>query len=210
MSDRKIPWWLRRKDNRQNINPAPADYTVVSRVSRRLLNLLRENLVPGLLQSQDNIGLCGPSEHSDTILGLYLYDVRENGEIRVNGLQPVDQQYLKYPPMYLDLHYMVTVYLTMDLRYRSEEEHRLLGGVMQLFYDNPVLEAEPGTGNEELRLELEDMDIGEKMKLWSGFGDTYRLSLFYKVSPVKLESTLFKKVTRVKEIRIDVVDGGEL
>lgn len=209
MSERKIPWWLRRKEEYQPAKPASADYTVVSSVSRNLLGMLRENLVPGLLQSQDNIGLCSPADHSDIILGLYLYDVREDEDIRVNGLQQVDQKYLQYPPMFLDLHYMVTTYLTMDLRYRTEEEHRILGGVMQLFHDNPILESGPGTGNEDLKLELENMDIGEKMKLWSGFGDPYRLSLFYKVSPVRLESKLFTKVTRVKEIHIEAVPRTE-
>lgn len=207
MIERKMPWWLRKKDDRQNAASIADDYTVISQVSRRILNLLRENLVPDLIQSQDNIGLCSPTDHPDTVLGIYLYDVRENGEVRENGMQPVDLQYLQYPPIYLDLYYMVTTYLTMDLRYRSEEEHRILGGVMQLFHDNPILEAGRG---EEFKLELENMDIDGKMKLWSGFGGNYRLSLFYKVSPVKLESTLFKKVARVKEIRIDAVNGEGL
>lgn len=208
MIEKNIPWWLCKSKDRANSAAQTFDYTVISLISRNILNLLRENLVPGLIQSQDNIGLCSPADHSDTVLGVYLYDVRENGEIRESGMQPVDRQYMQFPPIYLDLYYMVTTYLTMDLRYRWEEEHRILGGVMQLFHDNPILE--PSQGDYELNLELENMDLDGKLKIWSGFGSNYQLSLFYKVSPVKLESSLFKKVTRVKEIRIDAVNGESL
>ena len=52
----------------------------------------------------------------------------------------VDASRQKYPPAYLTLFYMVTAYSNGDVKYRSEEEQRLLGRVIQVFHDYSVLD----------------------------------------------------------------------
>jgi len=146
-------------------------------------------------------------------LGIYLYDVRECDQIRMGGMQSIDENYQQYPPMYLSLYYMITAYSSGDVRYRAEEEQKILGKVMQVLYDTPVLDsrtlkASQLADTDDLRIEYLNMDTEDKMKIWGGVGSPYQLSLFYRIAPVELESTIRKEVTRVREIQIH--SGGPL
>lgn len=207
MKEKKIPWWFKRKEDKLTLGGVP-DYTIVSSVSGALIRLLREAMVPGVLEGRDMIGLCAPDDHRDTTLGVWLYDIRENDELRVNGMLPFDDNQLTYPPIYLNLHYMVTAYSDMDLRYRAEEEHRLLAKVMQVLRDSSVLDSDTlmpteAAGPSDLRIEFQNLSMDEKMKVWNGLHLPYRLSLFYRIAPVELESMIRRKASRVTEFQVE-------
>lgn len=200
MKELKMPWWLRRKEE-GTPNPVKADYTVISSVNEHLLHQLRKQLVPQVIASRDEIGLCSPGEHGDIMLGLYLYDIRENEEVRVTGMQPYSEELQQFPPLYLNLYYMLTAYSNIDIRYREEENHRIMAKVLQIFYDYQ------GSRNHELHIEYQSMMLEQKMAVWNNFGMGYQLSLFYKVAPVKLNSTITKEIVRVKEIQLETPYG---
>lgn len=206
MKERKMPWWFKRKEEPRDIRIS-SDHTVISAVGEGLLKLLKAQLVPEMIQGAEGIGMCRPADHGDMILGLYLYDVQEYDQIRVGGMQSIDENYQQYPSMYLSLYYMITAYSSSDARYRSEEEQKILGKVMQILYDTPVLDrrtlkAVEQVEDEDLRIEYLNMDTEEKMKIWSGVGIPYQLSLFYRITPVELESHIRKEITRVREIQL--------
>lgn len=200
MKELKMPWWLRRKEE-GTPNFVKADYTVISSVNEQLLHQLRKNLVPQVIASRDEIGLCSPEEQGDIKLGLYLYDIRENEEIRVTGMQPYGKEMQQFPPLYLNLYYMLTAYSNIDIRYREEENHRIMAKVLQIFYDYQ------GSGSHELYIEYQSMTLEQKMAVWHSFGRGYQLSLFYKVAPVKLNSAITKEIVRVKEIQVETPYG---
>ena len=206
MRERKTPWWFRKKEEPREIWIS-ADHTVISAVGEGLVRLLKEQLVPGIIQGAEGIGLCKPADHGDMALGLYLYDVAECDQIRESGMQPIDENYQQYPPMYLSLYYMITAYSSGDARYRAEEEQKILGRVMQILYDTPVLDnrtlkATEQVEEEDLRIEYLNLDTEDKMKIWGSAGTPYQLSLFYRIAPVKLESTIRREITRVREIHL--------
>lgn len=109
---------------------------------------------------------------------------------------------LQYPPMALNLHYLITCHSPSDPTTRSVDEHRVMGKVMQLFYDNALLRGTQlqgtlGDNNEELRLIPQPVTMET---LISMFSDTpYKLSLSYMVGPVYLDSTRTKPAKRVVE-----------
>lgn len=199
MRESMIPGWLRKRDE-GTARPGRmlADDTVISSVNNKILTLLRQNLVPRVLANKEEIGLCSQKEHGDIILGLYLYDIRENSEIRINGMQPYDETHLQFPPVFLDLHYMLSAYSNIDLRYREEENHRVLARAMQTLHDHPVLDQETA-----LHIELQNLSLEQKSAVWHNIGTGYQLSLFYKVTPVRLESEIRRQVSRVQEIQVD-------
>lgn len=201
MKERKTPWWFWKRSEEA---PAPGknDYTVISTVNDRLLYTLRQHLVPGILESREEIGLCTPPDHGDMVLGIYLYDIQENDEMRVNGMIDYGENYQQYPPLYLNLSYMITAYSSIDLRYREEENHRILAKVMEVFHDYPLLE-----GDDRLHMEPQNLTMEQKMAVWHNNGMGYRLSLFYRVTPVRLNSTVKREITRVKEIQIETPYG---
>lgn len=206
MKERRAPWWFKKREEGPAIQ-VKRDYTIISSVDRGVLSLLKKHMVPDIISGSEQVGLCAPGENGDMLLGLYLYDIRENEEMRTGGMLPYDDEHLQNPPIYLSLYYMVTAYSDMDIRYREEENHRILTRAMQVFYDYPVLDSATlhPTGQIEpydLHIEFLSLKPEEKSAVWQNARQPVRLSLYYRVTPVQLDSTIHRQVSRVKEIQL--------
>ncbi|HHV12871.1 MAG TPA: DUF4255 domain-containing protein [Clostridiales bacterium] len=186
-----------------------ANYTVISEVGTALVKLLRDHMVPGEVLNPESIGLCSPEDKGDIMVGLYLYDIRECEEVRRSTMVNVDSRSQKYPSTFLSLYYMITAYSNGDVKFRSAEEQKLLGRVVQILSDHSLLDAStyvPITKDNDyaLNIELLQMSMEEKQKVWSVPNKAYKLSLFYRVAPVELESSKTKDVQRVVDMDIIV------
>jgi hypothetical protein len=186
-----------------------ANYTVVSEVGNALVQLLKNNMVPEDVLNPESIGLCSPEDKGDILLGLYLYDVKECAEVRRSTMINVDAKHQKYPSTYLSLYYMITAYSNGDIKFRSAEEQKLLGRVVQILADNSMLDPksyEPVLKDNDFALHIEmlSLELEEKMKVWAVPNKAYKLSLFYRVAPVELESAKTKEIQRVVDVDITV------
>ena len=182
-----------------------ADYTKIADTGNGILTLLKEALIPELLNSPDQIGLCSPEDHGDYVVGLWLYDVKADNSIQAHEMADIGRNAQRYPSTYLTLYYMLTLYLQSDLKYRAVQEHQILGRVIQAFRDKAALKpdtftptGEPGGGN--IRLQMLDLDIEVKTRIWTVPNAAYRASLFYSAGAVEIPSTRKKSVRRVQEI----------
>lgn len=179
-------------------------YTSIAEVGMAIVRLLRKELVPDTLQNPDAIGLCSPTDRGDYMVGIHLYDIRESEELRVNTMIARGAQELLYPPSYVNLYYMITVTSTGDIKYRSEEEHKILGRIVQVLADYPCLDREtlePVTSRKQLDVELsmQNLTLEDKMRIYSVPNAGYKLSLFYRAAPVEIESTKSRRTVRVME-----------
>lgn len=178
-------------------------YTVISEAGNALVRLLRKELVPEIIQNADSIGMATPADKGDLVLCINLYDVSESEEIRINGMISDGISRQKYPPVYLTLSYMITAFSASDVKFRSEEEQRILGRVMQVLRDNQIMDPETMefvTGRDGIRVEMRKIETEEKLKLWTFPNMAYKASLFYKVGPLPLESAKTKDIQRVSSI----------
>lgn len=184
------------------------NYNIIADVSHHLISVLRENMVPEIVLSPESIGLCQPFEKGDIVLGVYLYDIKQSEDIFMRGLQNVGLSQQKYPPIFLDLFYMVTAFSTSDIKFRAIEEQKMLGKVIQLFKDYPLIDTEhlnqSATLSKEMKIEMLKLTNDEKMKLWNFPSIDYHLTLFYKVSAVEIESTKEKTIKRVTDVEMSV------
>ena len=186
-----------------------AGYTVIADVGNTLVRLLREHMVPEVILHEDEIGLCSPADKGDFRLGLYLYDIKESEEVFENGMRLAGPGLQKRPSKYLDLYYMLTAYSMSDVKFRSEEEHRILGRAMQVFMDYGLLQENfygDEQGRYQVKIEQMRLNYDEKMKLWNMPNVPYRLSVYYKVFPIELVSTREKNVQRVKQVDMELVE----
>ena len=92
-----------------------ADYTRIAEIGSGILALLKEALVPELLGSVDQVGLCSPEDHGDFAVGIWLYDIREDTDIQMHEMVNLGQKSQRYPSAYVTLRYMITLYLQSDL-----------------------------------------------------------------------------------------------
>ncbi len=186
-----------------------ADYSKIGDVGNAILELLRGALVPELLNSPDQIGLCAPEEHGDFAVGVWLYDLKEDQGIQMHDMVNVGQNSQRYPSAYLTLYYMITLYLQSDLKYRAVQEHQIMGKIIQTFRDQAVLDRDTLAPVEEasgldIRIRMQDMPIEEKLRIWTTPNMAYKASLFYTVSPVEIKSARKKAVHRIRDVQYDL------
>lgn len=184
-----------------------AKYSIIADAGEALVELLCGGLVPELIPDKNGICLCSPAEKGDVSLGIWLYDIRESSEVRTSGLMDMGGREQRFPPMYLNLYYMLTAYASSDLKFRAAQEHRILGRAMQVLQDNNRIAAR-SPGDMDMRIELLSLEIQEQREIWSGGEMPYRTSLFYRVTPAVLESEKRVAVSRVRDVDITVREKG--
>lgn len=187
-------------------------YTIIADTGQKLVEVLQRELVPEVIKNVNEIGLRSPEEHGDVSLGLFLYDVKESEEVRQAGVAVVSRDKISRPPIYLSLYYMLTAYSTGDAKYRLSQEEKILGRVIQVFHDYPVIPLEEidqeGKSGTDIHISMVKMTMDEKARIWNFPNVGNRLSLFYKVTPVSIDSSLEGSITRVTDVDINVVPAG--
>lgn len=186
-----------------------SEYTAIADVGETLIDFLRGAM--GDMISPNSIVLFSPGEiedNDDVRLSLFLFQVNENIHMKNQEMQIVDPTRLKYPPLNLDLYYMLTSYPSsgiQDKTERTKEEHSILGRAMQVIYDNSILNGSVLRGslaenNEELHISLFPLSMDDMTKIWTTFQDKpFRPSICYIVTPTKIESTRERETQRVVE-----------
>jgi hypothetical protein len=186
-----------------------SDYNVIADIGDTLKKLLWENfetdaaIYPIIIESEDQIALVSPDDMDEGTprkLSLFLYQIIENGHMKNSEMITVNTAHLQYPPVILDLLFLVTC--STDDR---KKDHLLLGKVMQVFHDNAVLKGSvlqgtlAGSG-EEFRLVFHTLPFEETINLWQSFREkSFKLSVCYRVTPVKIDSTRQREISRVQE-----------
>lgn len=182
-------------------------YTAIAEVGQALVRILQENLCPEPLMNPDVISLCSPPDRGDTVVGLYLYDISESDALRATNPVPVGESQLRSPPMLLQLSYLLTVYSSAEAKFRATDEQRILGRAMQALSDNAALDAmevlkDPNALCGKINIQLMNLTMEEKMRIWSFSDVPYRLSACYRVAPVEVESARLRTVRRVVDVQM--------
>lgn len=188
-------------------------HTVISDIGNALVTILREGLVPQTIQNADGIALCSPADRGEAVLCVHLYDVRESAEVRAVDMVNLGTGLQRYPSTYLSLSYMLTAFSTAETQFRSAEEHRIIGRALQTLADNSILSQETlrpqeRAGREGVRIQLLSLETEEKLRLWNFPNIPYRLSLFYQITPVELESDRTRTVQRVVDADLTIKEHG--
>lgn len=187
-----------------------ADYPIIADVSQHMVHLLREKMCPEPIPSPNNISVSSPAEQDvDYILGLYLYDIREEGEISVPSLIGTGRTRLRRPPKPYSLYYMLFLNGSSQMGLKAGDTQKILGRAAQIVNDGNSVDPrklqtwleteEPPIVFSPAKISLED-----KVRVWSAINKPYQVSLFYKAAPVFLSSEIVVDSPRVTEARFGV------
>lgn len=186
-----------------------SNYNIIADIGETLKKLLWEhflvdnNIYPQIIDSEDLITLASPEEMDNVTpkkLSLFLYQIVENSFMKNQEMAIVNTDTLQYPPLILDLIIMVTCN-TDDRR----KDHILLGKVMQVFHDHAVLKGSILQGSlsgsqDEFRIVYYTLPFEETIQIWQSFSETsFKLSVCYRITPIKVDSTRQKEISRVLE-----------
>lgn len=187
-------------------------HTIIADVGTALVNLLKEQMVPDTIASSNEIGLCSPADKGDFSLGIFLYNIKECEEYRASGMRTLSMNQQQFPSVYLTLSYMITAYSTSDLKFRATEEQRILGRAMQVLADTGFISSAwvgQGDNSENLKIEVQNLELEDQFKIWNAVSTPYKTSIFYRVSPVELESLKTKKIQIVTEMTFKIEEEEE-
>jgi hypothetical protein len=168
-----------------------ATFRAIEHVSQTLENLLRAGLA--------NIGTAVRVDDLQTtpttsnLLTLFLFRITEDGhsrnrpaEVRLTGTPT--QAELRRPPLALCLHYMLTPW-----GQHFPTSHQILGGTMRTLHDNAIVSGISLVGSlapdEDLHITMVPVSYEDQLRLWYAISKPYRISLYYEVRVVRIEST---------------------
>ena len=166
-------------------------------LDRTLEELLKRALPPDLVR-QVSISFATPdaqfppSSVTPPAIDLFLYDVRENRELRNNEWLLEHQSngtVIKKPPLVrVDCSYLSTAWPSESATTPQRDEHRLLGEVMKALLRYPTLPSEILQGSlteQELPLRampLQPMQLQSMGEFWQALGGKPKAALNYTVT----------------------------
>ena len=195
-----------------------ADYTIIADVSAYIVRTLREKMCPEPVPSPNNIEISSPaSQDVDYIVGLYLYEIKEETQIARPPIVEHGKVQLLQPPRPYSLYYMVFINGSSQMGLKAPDIQKIIGRVAQIVNDNSSVyphQLQPWLDATEPPIVLSQakMTLEEKVRVWQAINKPYEISLFYKAAPVFLSSEVVIEPPRVSEaafgIKLNNMEGG--
>ncbi len=182
-----------------------ADYTIIADVSAYIVKTLREKMCPEPVPSPNNIEISSPaSQDVDYIVGLYLYEIKEETQVARPPVVDRGKIQLLQPPKPYSLYYMVFINGSSQMGLKAPDIQKIIGRVAQIVNDNSSVrpqELQPWLDGSEPPIVLSQakMALEEKVRVWQAINKPYEISLFYKAAPVFLSSEVVVEPPRVSE-----------
>lgn len=180
--------------------------SVISDVTQTLEELLRDGQLP---KNSFDVSLKSPADEKVSpsmkpTVNLFLFRVTENPFVKNQGWQPVGADTLRYPPLALNLSYVLTPYAANKL-----DEQRIFGEAIRVLYENSIIPATALRGSlentaEELKIDLCHLSLEQQTQVWNALGQPYRLSACYEVRMVLIDSLIEQATTRVTQPVFDL------
>jgi hypothetical protein len=170
-----------------------SDFTAIRGASLTLKALLEEHITRSTEPQIRGVAidLRSPREmrdDDDEGISLWLYRVTRDPDLLNRPPPRVAPDQFAYPPVPVDLYFLVT-----PIQPEPEDEQALLGRVLQVFHDHPVLRGSDlqdslSGQDEELRVHLEMLSLEELTRVWNALQQPYQLSVSYLVQVVTIAS----------------------
>ncbi|WP_029322100.1 DUF4255 domain-containing protein [Butyrivibrio sp. AE3004] len=192
-----------------------ADYPIISDVSSYIVRTLREKMCPEPIPSPNNIEISSPaSQDVDYLVGVYLYDIREEMEVSSPRYVQRGKAEISRPPRPYALYYMVFINGSGQMGLKDPDMQKIVGKIAQIVNDNNSvrpneLQSWLETQEPPIVLSQAKISLEEKVRVWQAINKPYQLSLFYKAGPVYLSSAEVVNTPRVTDASFEIGITGE-
>ncbi|MBO4900805.1 MAG: DUF4255 domain-containing protein [Lachnospiraceae bacterium] len=192
-----------------------ADYPIISDVSNYIIKTLREKMCPEPIPSPNNIEISSPlSQDVDYIVGLYLYDIREDVEVTTPRLIQRGRAQMAKPPRPYALYYMVFINGSGQMGLKDPDIQKIIGRIAQIVNDNSSVRPDElqswlDTQEPPIVLSQAKISLEEKVRVWQAISKPYQISLFYRAAPVYLSSGEYIETPLVTDGSFELEITGE-
>ncbi len=180
-----------------------ADYTIIADVSNYIVQTLRKKMCPEPIPSPNNIEVSSPADQDvDYIVGLYLYDIREEENVAMPNYMPTGKVRLAKSPRPYSLYYMMFLNGSGQMGLKGLDTQKIMGKAAQIVNDNNSvlpnqLQNWLDTQEPPITLTQSKISLEEKVRVWQAINKPYQVSLFYRAAPVFLSSEIVIDAPRV-------------
>lgn len=201
-----------------------ATWQLIEHASLTLKRLLEQHVLATLNAPSVSVELATTQAFPDLkaatkpTITLLLYRCVENPELRNAPRRRLTDGRLVRQPLVLELCYMVTPWgvrgtTNTDDATATQEEHRLLGLVMQCFYDHAEvgraeLFDDPTTAvwqpTDTMQIVMESLPVEDHYRIWDAGELSYRLSVTYRVRVLGLDPTVYQSSVPVVDATLTV------
>jgi len=190
-----------------------ADYTGFVEAAEAFVELLREHLTPEPISKRELISLCSPHDSESNQLTVFLYHIEEDQHNTQAGFHQYSMDEQRANPSNFHLNLLITAHSKAPSQLKEADQYRMIGAVIQVAKDNPVLGREYISGsildsNEELHVSVERVNFDQMIKIWNNTASPYKLSIVIKLESVSIESKRTRAITRVSDVEISVAEKG--
>jgi len=172
---------------------ALGDSNIIGDVTQTL-----QDLLSGLDVTLDSPAILPTGGEADfRRLNLFLYQVLENPHAKNQSWRSPSASVQEYPPLALNLYYMLTPYARDTL-----SAHQVLSHAMGLLHDHSIVTGAALAGTlpvavEQLAIVLCPMTLEELTRIWNALQSPYRLSVCYEVRIALIQSDVRRDASRV-------------
>ncbi len=187
-----------------------ADYPIIADISNYIVKTLRSKMCPEPIPSPNNIEVSSPADQEvDYILGLYLYDIKEEENVAMPGFTSSGRVRLAKSPKPYSLYYMVFINGSSQMGLKASDTQKILGKVAQIVNDNQsVLPSQLqnwlDVQEPPIVITQAKIPLSEKVSVWQAINKPYQVSLFYKAAPVFLSSEVVVETPRVVDASFEL------
>jgi len=181
---------------------------VFERLGDLLLKRLREELVPAVLNREDDIKLTHPGAETDHRFGVFLYDIEEVRPCGPPASIRESEDARRHPDRLLSLRFLL--YANRKVPFDSMtalDEMVLLEAAIRAVHSMGSLEID----GQRVKVELHQMSFSEKTSLWQSLNSPLQPAAYLTLEPVRVPSARVRRTPPVREVRLDsrrMGDGG--
>lgn len=165
-----------------------------------LLEHLRRELVPAVLNLPDDIKMTHPGAETDYRLGVFLYDMEE---LRSCGPPPpirLDEESRQHPDRLLALRFLLYANRKVPFDSLSAlDEMVLVEAAMRALHSMGPLTVD----GQAVRSALHDPPLSEKTALWQSLSSPLQPAVYLTLEPVRVPSSRIRRTPAVREFQLD-------
>ena len=178
---------------------------VFERLANLLLERLRREMVPAVLNSPDDIKMAHPGAETDYRFGVFLYDLEE---LRSCGPPPairLDEETRRHPDRLLALRFLL--YANRKVPFDSMsvlDEMVLVEAAMRAMHSMGALTLEGQT----VQSALHEPALSEKTALWQSLNSPLQPAVYLTLEPVRVPSSRIRRAPAVREFQLNAKRKG--
>lgn len=179
---------------------------VFERLGGLLLERLRGEMVPAVLNQEDDIKLAHPGAETDYRFGVFLHDIEEVRPYGPPSSVRVSEDARRHPDRLLALHFLL--YANRKVPFDSMgavDEMVLLEAAMRAVHSMEPLEVD----GQKVKAKFHELAPNEKTALWQSLNSPLQPAVYLTLEPAKIPSTRIRRTPPVREVQLTTRRKGE-